>query len=127
MSTQFPAKKPSTRNVTAGQYAVKRFISIAGTGSTRVYGSQPFNSKLQLAYNNISDEETIEFVVAHENARGSFDSLDLPPETWDGLDLMLRERLERDYVWRFASPPSIQSIAPGRSSVSIELEGQRDG
>jgi len=127
MTTAFPTIAPSSRSVTLGQFPVKRFTTIAGTGATRAYGSQPFNASLSLQYDNITDTLALEIVEAHEAAYGSKNALALPPEVWDGMDLNLRVRLERDYTWRFAEPPQLTSVHPGISSIGVKLEGQRDG
>lgn len=127
MTVFFPALKPSSRQVTQGQFATKRFNSIAGTGTTRIYGSKPFNSTIELEYQNRNDVDVLDFITSYEEARGSFDSLALPDELWDGMDVAMRTQLEGTYIWRYASPPSVTSVAPGLSSIQITLEGQRDG
>lgn len=127
MSTPFPAVAPTSRRITQGQYAVKRFTTIAGTGTTRAYSSQPFNSSMNLEFANISDEVASLIVTAYENARGSYDALTLPPDIWNGIEPGLKARLERDYTWRFAEQPVLTSTAPGVSSMAVRLDGQRDG
>lgn len=127
MSTPFPSITPSSRKVQQGQYAVRRFSSIAGTGTTRVYGSQPFNSSMDLEFANISDEQAQLIMDAYEAARGSYDALTLPDVLWEGVEAGLKNKLQRDYIWRFADPPTIASVVPGFSSISLTLEGQRDG
>lgn len=127
MTTTFPNLKPSSRQVTAGQYAVKRFTTISGTGTSRVYSSQPFNASMDLSFNNINDEATLSLLTAYEEARGSYGTLQLPEVVWEGTSYDLRQRLERDYTWRFATQPQVSAVAPGVSSVSVQLEGQRDG
>ena len=128
MTTPFPSIKPSSRDIQLGQYPVKRFTSIAGTGVTRLYGSQPFNPPVELVFQNINDEAVRALVTAYEEAYGATDDLALPDETWDGVSQPLRERLERDYIWRFAedSPPQIRSVQPGVSTLSLRLVGHRD-
>lgn len=123
----FPSLSPSSRAVTQGQYAVKRFNSISGTGTTRVYGSQPFNAAMDLEFSNISDLDALLIVEAYEDARGSATPLTLPSALWTGMADALRVRLQRDYTWRFLDQPKITSAVPGVSSISITLEGQRDG
>lgn len=127
MATSFPALAPSSRRVVQGQYATKRFTSIAGTGTTRVYGSQPFNASMELEFANVLDTDAQRIAAAYDAARGSYDALTLPSEVWQGLDSTLRTTLERDYSWRFGAAPTITSVSPGRSSLSVTLEGQRDG
>lgn len=126
MSTPFPAVTPTSRRITQGQYAVKRFTTIAGTGTTRAYSSQPFNSFMELEFANISDQTSLSIMSAYEQARGSYDALILPPNIWDGIETELQSRLERDYTWRFAEQPVLTSVAPGVSSMAVRLNGQRD-
>lgn len=126
MSTAFPAIRPSSRRVTQGQYAVKRFTSIAGTGVTRSYSSRPFNASMDLEFNNIPDQYAAMIVAAYDAARGSAGELELPVEVWDGMKELLWQKLRADYIWRFADQPSISSGPPGVSSIMVRLEGQRD-
>jgi hypothetical protein len=125
--TNFPALVPTSRSVTQGQYPVKRFTSIAGTGTTRAYGSQPFGASLEVEFGNVPDLQALAVVTCYESARGSYASLSLPITIWDGMDDLLREQLERDYTWRFSEQPRITSVRPGISSVTVRLEGMRDG
>lgn len=122
----FPPVKPSSRRVTQGQYAVKRFNSISGTGTTRAYGSQPFNAALELEFSNIRDAIAVQIVDAYEAANGSKSALVLPPELWSGMEGELQLRMQRDYTWRFADQPQLTSVRPGLSSMTVRLEGQRD-
>jgi hypothetical protein len=124
---QFPPINPTARRVTQGLYAVKRFNSISGTGTTRAYGSQPFNAALELEFSNISDGIALQIVNAYEEANGSKNALALPLEVWSGMEQALRLRMQRDYTWRFAEQPQLTSVRPGLSSMTIRLEGQRDG
>lgn len=123
----FPALTPTSRSVQQGQYAVKRFTSISGTGITRAYGSQPYDSKIEVNFDNIPDASALLIVNCYEDARGSYHQLSLPDAIWDGMDTLLKNRLQRDYIWRFSEQPSITSVYPGKSSVSVRLEGMRDG
>lgn len=125
--TIFPSLTPTSRRVIQGQYAVKRFTTISGTGNTRRYSSQPFNSSLELSFDNISDSSALAIVNCYESAGGSFDALTLPSSLWDGVDPALQQKLQRDYTWRFAEQPQLISGRPGTSSVTVKLDGQRDG
>jgi hypothetical protein len=126
MTTTFPAITPTSRNVTQGQYPVKRFSSIAGTGTSRIYGSQPFGSSMDLNFANVPDSTALAICECYERARGSYGEVVLPPAIWNGCDPSLASVLERDYIWRFSDQPTVASGVPGTSSVSVKLEGQRD-
>ena len=125
--TTFPALTPTSRRVTQGQYAVKRFTTISGTGTTRAYSSQPFNSTLELSFDNVPDSSALAIMKCYESARGNYAALTLPSALWNGLDPALQLVLQRDYTWRFAEQPQLTSGVPGISSIAVKLEGQRDG
>jgi hypothetical protein len=122
----FPTISPTSRRVTQGQYAVKRFNSIAGTGTSRVYSSQPFGSLMDLSFDNVPDSTAMAICDCYEQTRGSYSGLTLPSSLWSGFLPELAVMLKRDYTWRFAEQPQVVSGAPGVSSVSVKLEGQRD-
>ena len=100
---------------------------MAGTGTSRIYGSQPFDSKMDLEFSNRLDRDVLKIVEAHESSRGAYDVLELPDEIWSGMEDALRVRLQRDYSWRFDGEPQVTSGSPGVSSVSVSLGGKRDG
>ncbi len=127
MTTPFPAIAPTSRSYKLGSYPVKRFTSIAGTGVSRIYGSQPSAATLDLEFGNKGDAVALAITTAYEAARGSFGVLSLPPEVWAGMDQDLQEQLQRDYTWRFSERPSITSVKAGVSTIQVNLEGQRDG
>ena len=127
MTTAFPSLAPTSRSVTQGQYPVKRFTTISGAGTSRIYGSQPFNASLSLQFDNVPDVVALQIADTFDAAQGSKDVLQLPTTLWYGMDNRLRDRLQRDYSWRFAEQPQITSGPPGISSISVKLEGQRDG
>ena len=126
MSTTFPAITPTRRNNTQGQYPVKRFSSIAGSGTSRIYGSQPFGASMDLDFANVSDRTALAICSCYELSHGSYGEVVLPPAIWDGCNPSLVAALERDYIWRFSDQPTVVSGVPGTSSVSVKLEGQRD-
>lgn len=123
----FPQLTPTSRRITQGEYAVKRFTAISGTGFTRAYGSQPFNSSIDLEFSNVNDTDALSVIRAYEACRGSYAALALPSSIWDGMEDSLRSALERDYTWRFSEQPVITSSVPGVSTITVRLDGQRDG
>jgi len=127
MSTAFPALTPSSRQITQGQYATKRFTSIAGTGTTRAYSTKPFNAELALQFENLTDAQALSVATAYDQARGSKDDLTLPDAFWAGMSEELKILIAGTYLWRFAEQPRLTSVRPGVTSISVRLSGQRDG
>jgi hypothetical protein len=104
MAVTFPSLKPTNRTVSQGTYAVKMFKFITGLTAARRYGTSPHSATLDLEYSNITNA------------------------LWDDIEEPLRSQLKGTFIWRFAQAPTVnQSAVPGYKSVSIQLEGQRDG
>ena len=125
MTTAFPAIAPTKRSYTAPQFATKRFDSISGAGVTRLYGSKSFGAQLQLEY-NLADSGTSQFLECYENARGDFDTLELPTEIFDGMSSDITSQIPAHLSWRFKETPQIDSIFPNRSRIRVRLVGTID-
>ena len=119
----FPIICPTVRRFTAGQFPTRRFNSISGAGTTRLYGSKAFDSRLQLEF--IVDNETAGAIFdSWYDSFGGFSTLVLPPEVISG-DTDLLDAVNPDYLeWRWENEPTIQSIQPGLSRVNVNLVGR---
>ncbi len=116
---------PTRRSFTPGRYATKRFNSISGAGSTRLYGSKAFEAQLQLSF-ILNDEDTCTFLKCWNDAYGDYDTLDLPKEFFAGSSPILDCGVPDYLNWRWADAPSVESILPGRSRVQINLVATLD-
>lgn len=123
--TNFPAIAPTRRRYTAPLFPTKRFESISGAGTTRLYGSKSFGAQLQLEFNQ-DDEGTQQFLDCYEAARGDFNTLNLPDQIFDGMSQGLRASIPQQLSWRFASTPQVDSLFPNRSRIRVTLEGTLD-
>ena len=84
---------PTDRTFSPGEYPVRRFTSISGAGTSRLYGSKQSNAELQLTF-VLSDSDTSVMLKAWDDAKGTFDTLNLPPQFFAGVgDLWLLESL----------------------------------
>jgi hypothetical protein len=119
----FPDVCPVSRRFTAGRFPTRRFNSISGAGTTRLYGSKAFDSRLQLEF--IVDNETAGAIFdAWYGDFGGFGTLELPPEVLSG-DSELLDAINPEYLeWRWENEPSIESIQPGLSRVTVNLVGR---
>jgi len=123
MATSFGALEtcgPTRRTFKPGQFATKRFTSISGAGSTRLYGSKAFDATLQLSF-LLSDSDTCAMLKCWDNAKGTYDTLELPEEFLAGSSPILDCGVPTYLNWRWADPPSVESLLPGRSRVQINL------
>ena len=111
---------PTRRTFTAAQYPTKRFNAINGAGSTRLYGSKPFNASLQLTF-VLNDADTCAVLKCWDDAYGEFDTLDLPPEFFAGSSALLDCGVPDGLNWRWAEAPYVESLFPNRSRVQVNL------
>ena len=125
MTTNFPALCPTARSFTPGQFAVKRFTSISGAGETRLYGSKPFDSSLQLTF-LLNDADLQLLMNCWNQAYGSFDILSLPDSLFNGLSNGVRAEIASSLNWRWAKRPEIQSVVPGRNRATVNLVANLD-
>jgi hypothetical protein len=84
-----------------------------------------------LQFSNISDANVSAILNAYNTAKGSTDSLTLPDVLFNGADATLKTWLDSSatgagLLWCFTegSPPSVESVAPGRSNVSVSLTAE---
>ena len=126
MTTPFPDFCPQKRRFTAGQYAVKRFDSISGASTTRLYGSKAFNAQLQLDF-LLSDDGVADLLRSYHDSYGGADDLNLPETVYGGMSKNLQEQIRDYYLWRWSSAPQIESVLPGRSRIQVTLIGTLDG
>ena len=111
---------PTKRTFTPGQYATKRFASISGAGTTRLYGSKAFDAGLRLTF-ILSDDDTCVVMKCWHDAYGTYDTIELPDEFFAGSSALLDCSIPDYLNWRWAEEPSVESVLPGRSRVQINL------
>ena len=116
---------PTKRSFSPGKFATKRFTSISGAGTTRLYGSKAFDAQLQLTF-ILSDADTCAVLECWDAAKGTYDVLQLPQEFFAGSSPVLDCGVPDYLNWRWAEPPSVESILPGRSRVLIKLVATLD-
>ena len=128
MATSFGSLEtcgPTKRTFKPGQFATKRFTSISGAGRTRLYGSKAFDATLQLSF-LLSDSDTCAMLKCWNDAKGIYDTLDLPDEFLAGSSPVLNCGIPEYLKWKWAEAPSVESILPGRSRVQINLVATLD-
>jgi len=119
----FPSTAPSTRSVNYGDYPVKSVQMMDGFETRILYGSKRVGVELQLAYNNIADAIAEQFLSDYDTQRGTFGTFPLPSSTTDGMEQGLANQIPgvSDTQWRYAGPPTVNSVYPGVSSVTVTL------
>ena len=126
---------PTTRNFTAGTWAVQSFRSMSGSETRSLYGDKQVGAELALTYKHLSDEKVklffnhfaemkgtyqwFIFPVAQSKNKAGWDVQCNPPETKylsPALD-------DGEIVWRYKEAPRMTNIYPGYSDLTITLVG----
>ena len=127
MAVAFPSVTPTSRSFTAPRWPTSGITSQSGVTTRRLWGSRPSQAQLSLTFNNISDDNAALIAGAYNSAKGATVELTLPAVIFYGASSALKAWLDTSATgagmqWFFSEePPSIESVAPGRSSVRINL------
>lgn len=132
MATPFPAIQPTSRRFTPLRWPTSNTRSRSGFTSVRLWASRPSDAMLDLSFDNITDAQAVELLVAHNNAKGPVDSLTLPLIIFNGASTALRSWLDASstgpgVTWHFAfdgGEPQLTSVAPNVNSVATRLSAQ---
>ena len=127
----FPAIKPSSRAYSPGEYPQAQFTAINGATTTLRYGNRRFDSSLDLAFQNITDENAAKILKHYEDITvaddwATFTTSDGAAGAGADLADYLREVGGSGLRWRYDGPPSVQSVIPGRSTVQVKFIGRLD-
>ena len=120
MTIQFPALCPRSRKYQPGSYATKRFNTVSGTSTTRLYGSKSFDATLELEFMT-DDAGAAALVACYDEAKGSAKVLTLPARVFEGMGPALVDQIPAHLNWRWADRPAVTSQFPGQSTVSAQL------
>ena len=120
----FPSLQPTGRQFDAGDYPYKTFQSQNDKEVRILYGDKRTGMTLDLRYENIPDTQADDFVAHYDEVKGGFSSFTLPAEFrtgWSGNAAAIDAATGNQ--WRYSDPPSIASVRPGISSVTVKLVG----
>jgi hypothetical protein len=127
MAVTFPTIEPTARSFTAPRWPTSGVTTQSGVTTRRLWGSRPSQAQLRLSFDNISDDNAGLIVAAYNSAKGATTELTLPDVLFNGASAALTGWLNTTSTgagmkWFFSEePPTVESVAPGRSSVRVAL------
>ena len=140
---KFPNLVPSSRVYTPGTYPQKEFQGLNGAVTTLQYGVQAIDSKLEMQFQNITDDEAYAIIdnyqkvtQGRDDRTGEHDYVQIEAQVTGISSTLLRYEIAQDsrlspeqplLRYRYQEPPKIISTFPGRSTVSVVLRGYLDG
>lgn len=126
MSITFPQIKPSEREFTMGTFPIKTYRSLSGATVKRSFGNKPHSYQLRLVFNNVKDDTVSQILDHYDAVFAGFERFALPAVVFAGMNTALTSKIQAPYgiQWEYASPPTVQSVFNGISTVSVELIGE---
>lgn len=126
MSSAFPAIRPTEREFTLGTFPTKSYRSLSGATVKRSFGNRPYGYQLRLVFANIQDATTNQLLQHYEDTSAGFNRFTIPAQVFSGMSDDVRSRIQSPYNirWEYASPPTVQSLYKGISTVTIDLNGE---
>ena len=123
----FPSYAPSSRSYSPGIYPQKSYKSLSGYVVKRTFGDRPSSAKLDLEFSNISDDKVVA-ILNHYRAQTARNArFRLSTKVLTGLNSSLQQLASGsadDMRWEYESPPQVQSVRGGVSSVRVSLLGE---
>lgn len=122
----FPSLIPTSRSFTPGQLPIRTYTTLSGAIWKRAFTNTRLGQTMQLEFANITDEQAELIFVHFESVGGLFTRFGLPTEVFAGISGGIPGRLQApaNIQWAYAKEPTISSVFPGISSVSVELVGE---
>jgi hypothetical protein len=123
----FPDLVPTARSFDPGNWPVREYRAQNGAEVRLLYGSKRTGMKLSLSYDNISDTNAELFLHHFNETWGTYNTFvfDGDPGAkagWGGSPQAIGAEFWGNR-WRYAEPPKVVSVRPGRSSVTVNLIG----
>lgn len=116
----FPSLTPSARAWTPGTQPMTAFTSLAGAEVRVLHGSTPIGTQLQLTFSNLLEATANQITDHYLLARGTFELFDLPAAVYAGMSSYSNIK-PAGSLWRYASAPSVDFVAPGVQNVTVSL------
>lgn len=115
----FPALMPNLRSLDLGNYPQVVHVAVSGVNLRFLQGSKRINQILTLGYSNITETDLQLIYTHYETQEGTLVPFDLPAAVWAGYASVPISAV--DYNWRYAGTISVDTGAPLRYNVSVQL------
>lgn len=119
MSVSFPDLSPTKRSFQQGRWPTKRFVSMNGSSTTRIYGDHSTEATMDLEF-LVDTKGTKDIMDCFRRAEGTFNEVALSDSMFDGTS----NDLFPDYLkWHWVEAPTVSSVQPDLSRVTVKLIG----
>ena len=123
----FPSFAPTSRSFTPGIYPQRTYRSLSGVVTKRTFGNAPSQSTLDMSFDNVADSTVTAIINHYRNQTAVNRRFQLSATTMGGMDsglVSIANGTIDNLRFEYKDPPSVQSVRPGRSSISVSLIGE---
>lgn len=123
----FPSFAPSSRSFMPGIYPQRSYRALSGIVTKRTFGNAPSQSTLDMTFDNVVDS-TAAAIVNHYRSQTAINKrFQLSETTMGGMNsglVGIANGTIDNLRFEYKDPPSVQSVRPGRSSITVSLIGE---
>lgn len=121
----FPDLIPTSRTFDPGDWPVKTYRSQNGSETRVLYGDKRTGMSLELTYENIADTQAEQFFDHYRAVLGTYNTFPVGLKTREGWagDSTVYGASAYANAYRYSQAPTITSIKPGISTVTVKLVG----
>ena len=116
----FPDICPISRRFTAAQFPTRRFTSISGAGTTRLYGNKAFDAKLDIQF-LVTDTIAAAIFDSWYASYGTYATVTLPDNVISGSTELLDAVTPSYLEWHWEKEPTIETVQSGLSRITVNL------
>lgn len=123
---------PTSRSFRAGKWPITTATSQSGVRSKRLWGNLASGGSLSLTYANIPDDVAEDFIDSWQQTKGGLNYLETTngngiqstDPMFEGMSADMKAEIlsaTTGTQWTYAQAPVVENVAPGISTVKIEL------
>ena len=132
MSVLTVQRAPTSRSFRAGKWPITTATSQSGVRSKRLWGNLASGGSLSLTYANIPDDVAEDFIDSWQQTKGGLNYLETTngngiqsaDPMFEGMSADMKAEIlsaTTGTQWTYAQAPVVENVAPGISTVKVEL------
>lgn len=132
MPIAFPSIRPSSRSYSPGTYPQTEFRAQNGALTVVRFSNRRVQAELSLGFDNITDAEAAQILANYEAVNSIWNYVQFTAAnatvgigSSESLSGYIREA-SSGLRWRYAEPPSVESVMPNRNNVSCKFVAELD-
>ena len=123
----FPNFAPSQRSFKPGIFPQRSYRSLSGVVTKRTFGNSPSQATLEMSFDNVLDFTAAAILYHYKTQTAANRRFTVGDKALGGLSSVLTlfaNGTLDNLRWEYSGPPEVQSVRPGRSTITVSLIGE---